>query len=228
MILYEYSNKGCRVENQDYISHGSLPDDGYVCVLTDGMGGYSAGDEAAKTVANSIRTYIQNNYSPTNLPNIINEAITYSNDELMLKRLSIGAKRMGCVLALLVVTKDFAYIDWLGDSRVYMFRNGKEVYRTEDHSMINEMAKSNTITADNIRKYSSVVTRSIMGEDNLKLESIVKIKVKPNDIFILCSDGVHRQLNIEKLIGYTDGLKEDYDIKSNDMNDNYSFIKMVI
>ena len=144
------------------------------------MGGYSAGDEAAKTVANSIRTYIQNNYSPTNLPNIINEAITYSNDELMLKRLSIGAKRMGCVLALLVVTKEFAYIDWLGDSRVYMFRNGKEVYRTEDHSMINEMAKSNTITADNIRKYSSVVTRSIMGEDNLKLESIVKIKVKPN------------------------------------------------
>ena len=124
---------------------------------------------------------------------------------MMLKRLSIGAKRMGCVLALLVLTKEFAYIDWLGDSRVYMFRNGKEVYRTEDHSMINEMAKSNTITADNIRKYSSVVTRSIMGEDNLKLESIVKIKVKPNDVFILCSDGVPRQLNIEKLIGYTDG-----------------------
>lgn len=48
MIVYEYSNKGCRVENQDYISHGSLPDEGYVCVLTDGMGGYSAGDEAAK------------------------------------------------------------------------------------------------------------------------------------------------------------------------------------
>lgn len=46
--------------------------------------------------------------------------------------------------------------------------------------------------------------------------------------FILCSDGVHRQLNIEKLIGYTDGLKEDYDIKSSDMSDNYSFIKLVI
>ena len=60
----------------------------------------------------------------------------------MLKRLSIGAQRMGCVLALLVVTKEYAYIDWLGDSRVYMFRNGKEVYRTEDHSMINEMARS--------------------------------------------------------------------------------------
>lgn len=59
MIIYEYSNKGCRVENQDYISHGSLPDDGYVCILTDGMGGYSAGDEAAKTVAESIRAYIQ-------------------------------------------------------------------------------------------------------------------------------------------------------------------------
>ena len=146
----------------------------------------------------------------------------------MLKRLSIGAKRMGCVLVLLVVTKDFAYIDWLGDSRVYMFRNGKEVYRTEDHSMINEMAKSNTITADNISKYSSVVTRSIMGEDNLNLESIVKIKVKPNDIFILCSDGVHRQLNIATLTGYTESLKENYDIKSSDMNDNYSFIKMVI
>ena len=228
MIIYEYTNKGCREENQDYICYGSLPDDGYVCVLTDGMGGYSAGDEAAKTVAESIRTYIQDNYSQTNIPNIINEAIRYSNDALMLKRLSIGTKRMGCVVALLVVTKEYAYIDWLGDSRVYVFRNGKEVYRTEDHSMINEMVKSNSITADNIRRYSSIVTRSIMGEDNLKLESIVKIKVKPNDVFILCSDGIHRQLNIEKLIDYTDGLKDDYDIKSNEMNDNYSFIKVVI
>lgn len=228
MIIYEYTNKGCREENQDYICHGSLPDDGYICVLTDGMGGYSAGDEAAKTVAESIRTYIQDNYSQTNIPNIINEAIRYSNDALMLKRLSIGTKRMGCVVALLVVTKEYAYIDWLGDSRVYVFRNGKEVYRTEDHSMINEMVKSNSITADNIRRYSSIVIRSIMGEDNLKLESIVKIKVKPNDVFILCSDGIHRQLNIEKLIDYTDGLKDDYDIKSNEMNDNYSFIKVVI
>lgn len=224
MIIYEYTNKGCREENQDYICHGSLPDDGYICVLTDGMGGYSAGDEAAKTVAESIRTYIQDNYSQTNIPNIINEAITYSNDALMLKRLSFGYKKMGCVVALLVVTKEYAYIDWLGDSRVYVFRNGKEVYRTEDHSMINEMVKSNAITADNIRRYSSIVTRSIMGEDNLKLESIVKIKVKPNDVFILCSDGIHRQLNIEKLIDYTDGLKYDYDTKSNEMNDNYSFI----
>ena len=92
MIIYEYTNKGCREENQDYICHGSLPDDGYICVLTDGMGGYSAGDEAAKTVAESIRTYIQDNYSQTNIPNIINEAIRYSNDALMLKRLSIGTK----------------------------------------------------------------------------------------------------------------------------------------
>lgn len=228
MTIYEYTNKGCREENQDYICHGSLPDDGYFCVLTDGMGGYSSGNEAAKTVAESIREYIQDNYSKIDMPNIINEAITYSNDELMLKRLSIGSKSMGCVIALLVIAKEYAYINWLGDSRVYMFRNGKEVYRTEDHSMINEMVKSNAITADNIRKYSSVVTRSIMGEDNLKLESIVKIKIKPNDVFILCSDGVHRQLNIEKLIGYTDSLKDDYDIKSTDMNDNYSFIKIVI
>jgi protein phosphatase len=228
MTIYEYTNKGCREENQDYICHGSLPDDGYICILTDGMGGYSSGNEAAKTVAESIREYIQDNYSKIDMPNIINEAITYSNDELMLKRLSIGSKRMGCVIALLVIAKEYAYINWLGDSRVYMFRNGKEVYRTEDHSMINEMVKSNAITADNIRKYSSVVTRSIMGEDNLKLESIVKIKIKPNDVFILCSDGVHRQLNIEKLIGYTDSLKDDYDIKSTDMNDNYSFIKIVI
>ena len=81
----------------------------------------------------------------------------------MLKRLSIGTKRMGCVVALLVVTKEYAYIDWLGDSRVYVFRNGKEVYRTEDHSMINEMVKSNSITADNIRRYSSIVTMTYLG-----------------------------------------------------------------
>lgn len=228
MTIYEYTNKGCREENQDFISHGSLPGDGYVCVLTDGMGGYSAGYEAAKTVAESIRIYIQKNYIKSNIPNIINEAITYSNDELMLKRLSIGVKRMGCVMALLVVTKEYAYIDWLGDSRVYVFRNGREVYRTMDHTMINKMAKFNNITSDNVKKYLSIVTKAIMGENNLEIESVVKVKVEPNDVFILCSDGVHRQLNIENLVGYTESLKQDYDIKSNDMKDNYSFIKLVI
>lgn len=228
MTIYEYTNKGCREENQDFISHGSLSGDGYVCVLTDGMGGYSAGYEAAKTVAESIRIYIQKNYIKSNIPNIINEAITYSNDELMLKRLSIGVKRMGCVMALLVVTKEYAYIDWLGDSRVYMFRNGREVYRTMDHTMINKMAKFNNITSDNVKKYLSIVTKAIMGENNFEIESVVKVKVEPNDVFILCSDGVHRQLNIENLVGYTESLKQDYDIKSNDMKDNYSFIKLVI
>ncbi len=228
MVIYEYTNKGNRKENQDYICHGSLPDNGYICVLTDGMGGYSSGAEAAKIVAESIITYIQKNYERDNLHNIIKDAVLYSNDELMLRRLSIGAKRMGCVLALLVISGEFAYINWLGDSRIYLYRNGKEVYRTEDHSMISQMAKTSTITADSIKKFSSVVTRSIMGENNLELDTIVKIKIKTNDVFILCSDGVHKQFNVPRIIDYTDSQKEDYDIKSDEINDNYSFIKMVI
>lgn len=79
----------------------------------------------------------------------------------MLKRIASTNQKMGCVIAVLLLTDGYAHFTWLGDSRIYMYRNGYEVYRTEDHSIVNELAKIKILSADSYEKYSSIVTNRL-------------------------------------------------------------------
>ena len=62
MKIFQYTNKGSREENQDFVIHGSLPDNSAIFVVADGMGGYSDGATASKVVSEAIYDFIEMNY----------------------------------------------------------------------------------------------------------------------------------------------------------------------
>ena len=228
MEFFEYTNKGSRDENQDYMVHGSLPNGAGIFVVADGMGGYSEGAAAARVVGDALLDFIELNFDQYTPVELLKEAILFANDALMLKRMAMAAKQMGCVVTVLIVTGGNAYITWLGDSRIYMFRDGKEVYRTEDHSIVNEMAKIKTLSASSYEKYASIVTKSIMGNTPVDVAPIRKIEVEEGDIFILCTDGFHKEIGITKALNYDENMKVALDALANDISDNYTFVKVKI
>lgn len=228
MTVFEYTNKGSREENQDYVCHSSLPDGSGIYIVADGMGGYSEGAAASRVVAESILDYVELNYGKSSPANLLNEAIPFANDALMLKRMALAAKKMGCVITILLICEGYAHISWLGDSRIYLFRDGEEVYRTEDHSIVNELAKIKTLSASSIEKYASVVTKSIMGEEPIDKAPIAKIEIEEGDVFVLCTDGFHKEINMNKALSYDETKKEELDGMAENVSDNYSFIKVVI
>lgn len=228
MTVFEYTNKGSRDENQDYIVHGSLPDGSGIYIVADGMGGYSEGAAASKVVAESILESMTINYGKNTPSALIREAISYANDALMLKRMALAAKQMGSVITILLICDGYAHISWLGDSRIYLYRDGKEVYRTEDHSILNELSKIKTLSASSIEKYAAIVTKSIMGEEPLDEAPVAKIEICEGDVFILCTDGVHKEIDMERVLNYDESKKEFFDSISETITDNYSFIKVVI
>ena len=120
MKYFEYTNKGNREENQDYIVHGSLPENSDIFIVADGMGGYSDGAIAAKTVSDAIVDFVELNFKQLETIEILREAISFANDSLMLKRIASINQKMGCVIAVLLLTGGYAYFTWLGDSRIYM------------------------------------------------------------------------------------------------------------
>lgn len=228
MEVFEYTNKGSRDENQDYVVHGSLPDGSGIFVVADGMGGYSEGAAAAKVVGDALLDFIELNFDQYSPIELLKEAIPFANDALMLKRMAMAAKQMGTVVTVLVISDGNAYLTWLGDSRIYMYRDGHEVYRTEDHSIVNEMAKIKTLSASSYEKYASIVTKSIMGNTPVDIAPIRKIEVEEGDIFILCTDGFHKEIDMTKALNYNDSKKEELDALANDITDNYSFVKVKI
>ena len=118
MKIFQYTNKGSREENQDFVIHGSLPDNSAVFVVADGMGGYSDGATASKVVSEAIYDFIEMSYLQYTPAEILKEAISFANDALMLKRMAMAAQKMGCVITVLFVTGGSAYLTWLGDSRI--------------------------------------------------------------------------------------------------------------
>lgn len=228
MEVFEYTNKGSRDENQDYVVHGSLPDGSGIFVVADGMGGYSEGAAAARIVGDALLDFIELNFDQYTPIELLKEAVPFANDALMLKRMAMAAKQMGCVVTVLIVSGDNAYFTWLGDSRIYMFRDGQEVYRTEDHSIVNEMAKIQSLNAFSYERYASIVTKSIMGNDPVDVAPIRKIKIEKGDVFVLCTDGFHKEIDMTKAFSYDDRNKDELDVLADNITDNYSFIKVVI
>lgn len=228
MKIFEYSNKGSRDTNQDFIIHQSLSEKATVAVVADGMGGYSYGDIASHVIGQSIIDYVQANFERLSPTLLLKESISFANDSLMLKRLSLGAKHMGAVAVVLLIIDNEAYMTWLGDSRIYIYREGIEVYKTEDHSVINELSKIKGLTSTDIAKYSSVVTRSIMGDDNLGKVEVTHLSAAEGDVFILCTDGFYKENSISDAVNYDNSKKIELDNKALRMSDNYSFAKLEI
>lgn len=228
MKVIEYTNKGSREENQDYVVHGFLPESSCVFVVADGMGGYSEGAMASKIVGDALINFIELNYASFEPAFLLKEAISFANDALMLKRIELGVPKMGCVVTVLFISKEYAYLAWLGDSRIYMYRGGKEVYRTEDHSVLNELTKFRGSTLSIYDKYASVVTKAIMGDVPVNVAPICKVEIEQGDIFILCTDGVHKELDLKRVLEYDESKKDEFDSFAPRVSDNFSFTKIEV
>ena len=192
------------------------------------MGGYSDGAVASKVVSDAILNFILVNFNQYKPIELLRESIIFANDALMLKRIASSSKRMGCVITTLLISGKNAYLTWLGDSRIYMYRDGQEVYRTEDHSVIKELAKANMLRSTDVKRLSSIVTKSIMGKDMVDVAPIRKIKIDGGDVFVLCTDGFYKEIDMRRAFYYEDSCKEELDAISNNISDNYSFIKVEV
>ena len=184
------------------------------------MGGYSDGDIAAKIAAEKIANCIVKGKS-------IQESVLDANAELSKTIRERGVSKMGCCLAGIEVDGNIGNIFWIGDSRVYIFRNGQQIYMTQDHTMIAEMEKHGKVTYSQKERYGHIVSRGFMGSPK-DIADVSKIRLMDGDEIVICSDGLHKSLPIDVLLEmiYTDTLE--LKDRNEDFDDNHSFIYLQI
>src|SRR5439155_26713523 len=103
------------------------------------------------------------------------------------------AKRgMGTTLSALLIVGNKGFIAHVGDSRIYMMRDGRVQQLTEDHTVFNELIKRGKLTRDQIEKvaHKNAITRAVGVYERVEIDTLL-IELLPGDQFLLASDGLH-------------------------------------
>jgi serine/threonine protein phosphatase PrpC len=107
---------------------------------------------------------------------------------------------MGTTLTSLLFHKDRAHLAHVGDSRAFLFRDGRIEQITEDHSWIAEQVKAGVMTEAEAKesKFRHIITRSVGFEREVDVD-LLGVPVLPGDCFIMCSDGMSNYIEAEEI-----------------------------
>ena len=183
-------------------------------IVADGMGGHAAGEVASAQAVKSIREALLAGRpvlevfrsTPTieareHVAQLMEKAVHKACADIHALASGDTNKRgMGTtVVALLCIGKK-AVIGHVGDSRVYLFRNGRAHQLTEDHTIIQEQLKRGLITREQIAtaENKNVITRAVGIQPSVAVDTLVTDLI-PGDLYLLCSDGLHGYLADDEL-----------------------------
>lgn len=191
-----------RPENQDF--HAAATGNfGTVVIVCDGMGGTGGGQLASQAAAGVIRdhfTALPDNY---NIIEELGKAFRSADSEIrMIGQTDPSLQGMGTTAVVLLVKKEMAYIAHIGDSRAYLIREGKIKQLTKDHSVIQQLIDSGSITENEAVRHPdrNIITRMLGGEGKNTPDFLEPFVLYKNDTIVLCSDGLHTHLSDTQIL----------------------------
>ena len=176
-------------------------------MVADGMGGHNAGEVASAMAVNvtrdaiqqaskTLRMYRENPTSDTAREKVrvlLENAVKEACFKIFDQGLNNSAQRgMGTTLTLTLILGTRAFIAHVGDSRVYLSRQGTVHQLTQDHSMVNELIKHGKIKSlkDLDHRFKNAVTRAVGVHESVEVD-VLDFDLLPEDRLLLCSDGLH-------------------------------------
>ncbi|MDR0995109.1 MAG: protein phosphatase 2C domain-containing protein [Tannerella sp.] len=195
---YAVSEKGRRPNNEDSI----YPEGEVVRVnqrlflVCDGVGGAEKGEVASALACDLIPAYFLSMLGGQGKPTeaFIQKAVHYAEAHFdsYIKQ-HPEASGMATTLTLLYFGEEGAWAAHIGDSRIYQFREGKIIFRTEDHSLVNLWLQAGRITPEEATQHPkrNIILRAIQGRAHPAEAEVTQLEdLQAGDCFFLCTDGV--------------------------------------
>jgi serine/threonine protein phosphatase PrpC len=235
--IFQNSRQGPREYNQDRLAY-SYSKDALLLVVADGMGGHKNGDLAAELAVKTMTEAFQRLAVPTlsSPAKFLIEHIQQIHDmidQLTQDREMLESPRTTIVAA--VVQRGVLYCVHVGDSRLYHFRDGHLLYRTEDHSIVQSMYNKGMINKDDMstHPYRHKVYSCLGGDTPPKIDLSDRHELAEGDTILLCTDGVwgavsdeqiKRTLNSPSITDGVTALLNEAEAVSQEQGDNMSAI----
>jgi len=177
-----------RSNNQDSGYAGSN-----LFVVADGMGGHAGGDVASSLAISRLegldRPFDSTSEAERALRDAISDAAVDLVDTVGVRPELAG---MGTTVSALIMVDDYAVIAHIGDSRIYLYRDGALTQITTDHTFVQRLVDSGRITPEEARYHPrrSVLMRVLGDMDtDPELDTFI-MPTQPGDRWLLCSDGL--------------------------------------
>ncbi len=178
---------------------------GQLLIVADGVGGARAGAEASRW---AVRVAVERYYDLTgpSLGNDLRTAIEMANASLYQYLQSTGVHNAGCTMAAALIHNNMLYVANVGDSRVYLIRNGQITQLTRDHTLAQQKLDQGLIRPEQaaLDPDSSVLTRSLGSSPAVRVDLFDPQPLAPGDVVLVCSDGLTDMVaadHIPSLIG---------------------------
>lgn len=160
------------------------------CIIADGMGGHNGGEVASQTAIEIIKTSLMQ--QSLSIGALLKTAINNANTAIYNMSLEDpNLEGMGTTAVLCYFDENEAVIAHVGDSRAYHLLPVGLRQITNDHSIVQELIESGTITPNEAKSHpqKNLITRAIGTESTIDVD-INHVKFCSGDYFLLCSDGL--------------------------------------
>ncbi len=205
MLMAGKSHVGnVRAVNQDCFHIG----EGW-CIVADGMGGHKGGDTASQTAMSCIVNYLEGKeFTEAEIAAAISHANKSVHD---LSLIDTNLSGMGTTVCCLFFAWGKAATANVGDSRCYRINSDGCYKITEDHSVVEELVKSGSISRAEAFSHpqKNIITRVVGTNASVEVD-IHWHDIYPGDRFLLCSDGLTDMLTEEEIFQI---------VRNNDINE---------
>jgi serine/threonine protein phosphatase PrpC len=191
-----------------------LPDDDWLAIIADGMGGHASGDVASKMAVETVVEHFRATRETAEItwPYRMNSGerhqITRLLNAIRLANLKIyetakreeGCRGMGTTIVASLFLDDRVLIAHVGDSRIYRLRDGRLVQMTEDHSLLNDYLRMKKMSSEEIGRFphKNVIVRALGMRESVQIDVLTE-KLQLGDVYLLCSDGLSGMVDDERL-----------------------------
>lgn len=211
IAIAELSDTGCKREKNEDCTGTDLSRG--VAVLADGMGGHKGGEIASELAVRTVLEHMAtgldatpaggdtdgDGYCPES--RLAREAIEKSNAAIHDMAVEHSQYQgMGTTIVVTVLHDDRISICHVGDSRVYRLRDGELELLTRDHTLMQELIERGFYTPEEARESlnRNIVTRALGIEPDVTVD-IIEDMVLPDDVYLLCSDGLNDMVKDEEI-----------------------------
>ena len=198
MKVYALTDIGCCRELNEDAFYAPADGENFCCVA-DGMGGHQAGEVASAMAAEVFASKMcDTGHAPYER---LRRAVVAANLSIYDKaRSTPEMSGMGTTITALLIENGEAHIAHVGDSRCYLVRSKTLMQLTTDHTLVEELILKGRITPEVARNHPqrNVITRALGTAGGVETD-ILRVRVQPGDMFLLCTDGLSGSVSEREL-----------------------------